>query len=241
MLEETTNDRTKFFVFGFVMSLALHAACGVPFLMSDWDSRSDEPEPLVIELQGIVADTQVEHQTMQAIKGDAEKRDEKEADKPPQQAVPPQDAPDVPPQETVEPEKQVQPPQQASSSSSSSTAASEAGDASPNTIVGKQVQQNAQTIQAKQDENERIRDYVRRLGKKVQSSLPAEKRRASVTISFEIQSDGQVRRGTLKIVQSSGQPALDESASNTVLANSPFTPPPRAITVQMTVDFDRRR
>jgi protein TonB len=234
------NERSKFLLFGLVTSLALHAACAAPLLMSDWVSPPDEPEPLVIDLQGIVADTQIQHQTMQAMKG-GEKQEEREADKPPQQAVTPQDAPDVPHQETIEPETEARPPSPVSSPSSSSATSSEAGDASPHTVVGTQAQQNAQTIKAKQDENDRVRDYVRKLGKKIQSSLPAEKRRASVTISFAIQGDGQLRLDSLRVVQTSGQPALDESALATVRAGAPFASPPREIAVQMIVDFDRKR
>lgn len=106
-------------------------------------------------------------------------------------------------------------------------AAVKSGGAGASNVTGAQVQQNAQTIKAKQDETSRIRDYVKLLGKKIQANLPDEERSATVVVSFAILSDGQIRQEALKFVESSGRPRLDASALKTIRASAPFAPPPR--------------
>jgi periplasmic protein TonB len=88
---------------------------------------------------------------------------------------------------------------------------------------------------------------VKLLSKKVQANLvyPDEARQAGLhgtaTVSFAILRTGQIRPETLKVVVSSGQPKLDESALKTIRASIPFDPAPKEMTVAVAVDFGRKR
>lgn len=85
-------------------------------------------------------------------------------------------------------------------------------------------------------------NYAKALAKKVRGNLvyPDEGRRSTAIVSFTIMADGKIRDDTLKIVESSGQAKLDASALKTIRASVPFDPPPKEITIAITIDFARK-
>jgi len=114
--------------------------------------------------------------------------------------------------------------------------------------MGAEERQKAQIIRQDPEEDiNLLKGYVKRLTKKVQANLiyPEEGRQAGLhgaaTVSFTILGSGQIRPETLKIVASSGQPKLDASALKTVRSSAPFDPPPKEMTVAISVSFGRKR
>jgi protein TonB len=200
---------------GFAISLALHAAIGAPFAMYSLASPPDEPPTIVIDLQGVIANVQADQKVLEQIKGALEQETVEEQIETNETTVsmPP------PPDDAVEPKPGID----------------------LNDVAGVEQRQEARTIRTKQEQRDRFAEYVKLLSKKVRANLvhPKSGRRASAFVSFTILSSGQIRLDTLKIVQSSGQPALDASALQTIRASAPFDPPPEEATVTISVDFDR--
>jgi periplasmic protein TonB len=102
--------------------------------------------------------------------------------------------------------------------------------------------QTAETIkQDRKQEDDRRREYVKKLTSKVKNGLvyPDNDRRAegSPKVSFTVLQNGQIRPDSLKVVISSGKPKLDASALKTIRSIAPFDPPPREMTVTFTVDY----
>jgi periplasmic protein TonB len=62
-------------------------------------------------------------------------------------------------------------------------------------------------------------------------------KRSSAVVAFTVLADGQIRQESLKVIASSGQSKLDQTAVKTVRTSVPFEPPPKEITVALTVDF----
>jgi len=246
MPEKSTSRRSRFTIWhGVAASLLLHAAPAAPFVWYGLATPPDNAPPLMVELQGTIADNQTEEKVQQEIRGAAAEQDKPERTKPAQappseaaekQPVDHQDAPPPPaPQPT---EQKPQPP-----------AAAKSAGTGANTITGAVERQIAQTIiqPDRPTEIELLREYVKLLSRKVQDHLvyPDDSRRAALqgtaTVSFAILPSGQVRPETLKIVTSSGQPQLDASALKTIRASIPFDPAPKEMTVIIAVDFGRKR
>lgn len=55
---------------GLIASLAIHAAIASPFVLRGWMQPPDEPEALVMELQGVSAATQSEDKVVLETKGE---------------------------------------------------------------------------------------------------------------------------------------------------------------------------
>jgi periplasmic protein TonB len=216
---------------GYAASLFLHAALALPFVMSRL-APDDELPTLVIELQGVVSDAQAEEKVAQQIPEQSTQQQQP----PPQEAQPPQPA--LPPQAETGPELPPMQPQLASPSVEPGIRQ----DQPP------EEQQKAQILRKDRDlEADLLREYVKRLSKKIQSNLvyPDEGRRAgwqgNVTVSFTLAQDGQIKSGTLTIVAGSGQPKLDASALATARACAPFEPPPREMTIRLVVGYGRKK
>ncbi len=89
---KTMARKFKFTMYhGVALSLCLHAAVVAPFVVHLLDRQQDEIEPLVIEVQGLVADDQSEEKTLQETKAEATP-----VAKPP--PLPPETPPPPPPQ-----------------------------------------------------------------------------------------------------------------------------------------------
>jgi protein TonB len=266
--------RSKFTIYhAFAVSLVLHAALSTPFVLHALASPPDDDDPtLVIELQGVTADTQNDQKVLQEIKGAASQQEADTAkpaettpksvatstDEQPQTVAddgtlpPPASPAETPPsptekkmdEETLPPPT---PPVPTAETTPSPTEKKTGSEGAQNNVAGAVERQNAQKIAADRDEEaDRLRDYVKVLVKKVQANLvyPDQGRRAGLhgtaTVSFTILSTGQIRQETLKIVESSGQPDLDASALKTIHASVPFAPPPQEITVAIAVGFGRK-
>lgn len=224
------KPRPRFTIYhGYALSLVLHSALILPLVLYGLIPQpDDEPSKLVVVFQGVVAEHQseqkIQRETVEALRPD-EANEVK-----PQQAANPAPPEDVPP-EVPETERALPPP----------PAPVTAQAANPSPTPDATAQREAQTIDAKQDETDRLRDYVRLLGKSIQGRLAEEGRRATVAVSFAIAEDGHVRPDTLKVIKSSGETRLDLAALRAIRTSSPFAPPPRAMTVTIDVSFDRSR
>ncbi len=235
------NRTLKFTIWhGIAVSLVLHSAFAVPFIVQDLMPLPDEPPLLVIDLQGVVADNQTEQKVMKQVKGVAPQQEAQTAEP----TAPPLPPPDNPPKDVEEngdtPAPPPPTPAQAQPTPDATPQSSVAGSAN---IKGAEEKQIAQTIRDRETEQERINAYVKLLSKKVRANLvyPDEGRPAAAMVSFTILSNGQIRPDSLKIAKSSGQPVLDTSALNTIRASVPFDPPPHEITIAINVDFPRKR
>ena len=244
MPETNTRRRSRFTIWhGVAASLLIHAAPTAPFVWYTLATPPDEPPPLVVELQGVIADSQAEQKVQREIKGAAEQNKPEPAKPAPAPLAETAEEHPIDDQDAAQPPPAPQPkelkPQSAADAESAGTGA--------NTITGAEQRQIARTIQSDpQIEIEQLREYVKLLSKKVQAHLvyPDDGRQArlegTATVSFAILRSGQIRPESLKIVTSSGQRRLDESALKTIRASIPFDPAPREMTVVIAVDFGRK-
>jgi protein TonB len=223
------NRALKFTIWhGMAVSLALHSAVALPFVVNSLTPPPDDAEMLVVELEGEISDTQVEEKVAQAP-----------PDQPQPQPTPPQEEPPPEPQEDEgskppEPQPQISAPQPP---------------APPQVhqVQDPDEQQKAQILKAERDlEADRLRKYIKRLTKKVQAHLvyPSEGRGAGLhgnaRVSFTLAPSGQIKPGTLAIAESSGQSKLDASALATVRASAPFEPPPSEMNVAFVVGYGKK-
>ncbi|MFG1400399.1 TonB family protein [Xanthobacter sediminis] len=242
---------------GFALSLALHGAVLLPFTLTLEQESPPQPELLVLELHGIVADTQNEQQVQQQARGSESQhaRDAAEPQPAPEAMQPPApEQPETPatpdgtqaaPLPSAAAPEQVM--QQSAPTESATPATERAGDAGAANIVGSAEVRQAQSLAIEQNQAERLRRYVQALTKKVQESLvyPAAGRheglKGTARVAFALGTDGTLQAGSLRIAESSGQSLLDENALKTVAASAPFGTPPRPISVTIAVTYGRRK
>lgn len=226
---------------GLIASLAIHAAIASPFVLRGWMQPPDEPESLVLELQGVNATTQSEEKVVQETKGE-ETQDRKEAMKP--QDTPPPQPPTEQKEVPVEQQAEREAPAEAvTTAAQQQPVEAKSGQPGANNVVGATERQQAQTIQRPVTEAQLIQAYVKLLSKKVHANLvyPDDARDAQLegvpVVSCTILADGRLRPETLKIRTSSGKPKLDAAALKTVAASAPFDPPPREMTIAIDVRY----
>lgn len=240
-----------------IVSLALHGALVLPFVVPPSEPPEDPPV-LVVELIGVEAPIQSEEKIQQQTKGEETPQQAQAAapQTPPtpktQQQTPAAEEPreevsesgtqqqEPPPQ--FEQKPQEAPPQQQPSPPTPESA----GDTGRANIEGVAEQKKAQTIATEQvDERERLRNYLKTLTKKVQENLlypeagRKEGLKGTASVGFTVQADGSIAPGTLRIAASSGQPQLDASAMKTVETSAPFAAPPRPITIAISVVYGK--
>lgn len=237
--DRTVTTKTPRFTIGhgYAVSVALHALLLLPFVHG-LVMVSDDAPILVVDLQGLEADTQVDARASADAAAAPTPPSEtalQAAETPP---VPPPPEPPPDPPEDVVTEPEPPPPQGPLTPPTPEIAAD-------NGQVRSAEGQQAQTIRRNRDETQRLDAYVKLLSKKIRSNLmyPEDGRRAGLqgrpTVSFTVAPDGTIRPDTLKITESSGQPKLDASALKTIRSVVPFPPPPREIAVTLVVDFGR--
>lgn len=226
---------------GLAASLALHVALGLPFALYALTPAPEEPPTLVVELQGVVTDSQSEQKVQQETAGAAQQ------DAAAAQPAPPAASNDPPAEAETEEKQAATPPAPAEPRPATPASEMKSGSGGSVNVAGADEQQNAQTIRT--EPALRISDfraYVKVLTKRIEAKLvyPEEGRRAgwrgAATVSFTLLPTGQIRPESLKIIASSGQPKLDESALQTVRASVPFEPPPQEMTVAIAVAFGRK-
>ena len=224
----------------FAASLILHAGLVILLALHGRVREPDEQPVLVIELQGLTADSQAEQKVREESRGEASQNQSEMAratEASPAKAESPDNRPAG---ETTPAEGETGSPSQA-------MPAAEPVLASPgaDNVKGVKEYQAAQRLD-REVEVDRLREYLKLLTKKIQTHLvyPEEGRRSGMqgiaTVSFAILRTGQIRPESLKIVASSGQPKLDTSALKTILVSVPFDPPPREMTVAIAVAFGRK-
>jgi protein TonB len=113
-------------------------------------------------------------------------------------------------------------------------------------IRGAEQQQEAHRLRPRvENPVDPLRAYVKTLTKRLEAKLvyPEAGRQAGLhgwpTVTFTILADGALDPNSLKLVSSSGSPKLDQSALETVRASAPFAPPPREITLKLTLIYGR--
>lgn len=220
---------------GFAASLVVHSALALPFLMHRLESPPQDPSPLVIELQGVVANVQTEQKTIQDMKGAAQQKDIPEA------------TPAIPPAEENPKDIEQKTDQSAEERPSEAEPLTQTAPLTPGAAnaAGAEVKQAAQIIADRDADADRVREYVKTLHKKVYANFDSKEGRKTglwgdATVSFTIVTGGQIRAETLKIVASSGRPKLDENVLAAVRASTPFESPPREMTLTIVVGFGRK-
>jgi len=248
--------RSRFTIYhGLAVSLVIHAAIAIPFLLRRLEPPPPDSSLLSVELDGFVSDTQTAKQVMEETKGEV-KQDEQQAVKPvekvetPPEEVPPEPVPEkmepVPKQEVVkDPTEDTLPAPPPPVTQPEMQNAVKSADAGAQDIKGQKEQQDAQTLKKQRDEEiDRLKAYVRSLSKKVQDHLvyPDGGHRAQGTtmVAFTITASGLVKPESIKVVESSGKPQLDEGAIKTIRASSPFEAPPKEVTVAIAVAFGKK-
>lgn len=192
---------------GLAASIAIHSALGLPVFLYALAPPPEEPPALVVELQGLVAETQTEEKVLQETKGQpkADAAKPAETPPPPPEAEPPPPQPEAetpqlsedatpqpkvaqppPPQPQPQP-REAEPPQPKEAQSpppQPKAAATEINSTAPGSanVKGDEEVEKAQTIKLSEEEIDRLKKYVKGLTKRVQSNLryPDEGRRAGL-------------------------------------------------------------
>ncbi|WOJ89980.1 energy transducer TonB [Methylocapsa polymorpha] len=233
---------------GFAASFALHGAI---LLIAAWVAAS-APKTLVVVFEGMEADYQVD-----------EKLKEQSSGSPGSSAVTPQQQTlvqagenrqtDATSNEAEENSNTDTTPNEAEpipSAGQPQAAPTNAAPSSPGSleVSGDDQRQDARKIRPRVENRiDPLQAYAKLLTKKVQSELvyPEAGRQAGLqgaaVVSFTILPDGALSPGSLRIVSSSGEAKLDESALKTIRACAPFDPPPHKITLKITIKYGRRR
>jgi periplasmic protein TonB len=208
-------------------------------------SAPDDDPTLVIDLNGVIADTQAEQKVVEETKGEVTPQATPTAAT--AQAVASAEQPMAAEAESPAPAQSMQALTPPRPETKSADARANSADAGANNVRGAIEQQNPQTIKADHEtEADPFQAYVKLLAKKIEANLvyPDAGREAGLqgtaVVSFTILGNGQIRPETLKVIDSSGQPKLDASALKTIRACVPFAPPPRETTVAIAVGFGRK-
>ncbi len=235
------------FAVGLGVSVLLHAALVLPWLMNDWaPAQSQKRDQLVIDLLGLVSNRQVEQQQAgqpeppepprervaapaPALAKPAVKKETRERSPVLRQTAP----------SPVQVERPVQEPVQVSPEPTVAAVQPPANGAEEDRVQ--------QTVRARSADPDAIRKYLAGLKKAIQSKLvyPAEAREAGYVgapmIRFTLTESGEILPGSLAVQKSSGYPMLDESAMRAALAGAPFDRSPRQMEVAIAVAFARER
>lgn len=229
---------------GIAVSLILHSGLALPFVLHISPPPPDQTPLLVMDLQGLIADTQTDQKVMQEIKGEAVKQAEQEPPQEKQPAEEPTPAAPLPPTDPPPPvaedgDRPALPPPAIAKASSPKPS----HDADANNVKGAEVRQDAQRLRAPETERDLTNAYAILLNKKVQANkvYPENGRSGSARVAFTIMISGDLRPGSLRIAESSGQAVLDASALKTIRASAPFDPPPRELNLAIVVVFPEKR
>ena len=220
----------------FALSLAVHAAIILPLALEMRAVEPDEDETLVVDLTGVTADDQSEERVTEQTAGSTASQatsaqdtrvaqaGERQTDQTPMEAGP-----------TI-----------AASPQKATAAKAAVGSPGSVNIRGAEQQQEAHRLRPRvENPVDPFRAYVKTLTKRLEAKLvyPEAGRQAGLhgwpTVAFTILADGALDAHSLKLVSSSGSPKLDQSALDTVRASAPFSPPPREITLKLTLIYGR--
>lgn len=212
-------------------SLAIHVAV---LLIAAWTLAPvfDEAETLIVEYSGPEANEQSEATSREQTGGSPGAR----ADNP--QPRPAAQAEENLPSDAAMRDAKPLPATEQSPTTPAKTAPG------PLEVTGADQRQEARRIRPRpESQPDPLREYAKLLTKKVMSRLvyPEAGRRAGLrgdaAVTFTIRPDGALRPDSLRVVSSSGEAKLDESALQTIRASAPFDPPQREITLKITVKY----
>ncbi len=226
-------------IHAFAASLALHGLIVAPFALQWSAPPEDDDEVLVLDLTGMETDEQIDEKLKERTQGipgsDSASRQEKKT------AEASESSPVDAAQGNASPKMAG-----AASSQPAASASAAAGSPGPLDAKGIEQEQESRRIARRVEiQIDPLQAYAKALTKKVQLKLvyPEAGRRAgwrgSPVVAFTILADGAIAEGSLKIVTSSGQSKLDESALRTIRACAPFAPPPRVIELKISVTYGR--
>ena len=103
-----------------------------------------------------------------------------------------------------------------------------------------------QTITHEQVDINQLKKYLAKLKRQFQSHIiyPKEAKErgysGNPTISFSVDSDGNVNKSSIVIIKSSGYPLLDNNAIDAVMASVPFEKPYKPLNVSVQVSFSTK-
>jgi len=223
----------------FVISLVLHLAV-FGMLLLPKRAVVSRPQPMVIELVGIVSDTQSVKKDVAQTAAQPAKNLPPPPEPPPQAEPPPAKPVEQPVQRTVER------PHMAEKAKPLPPARTLPKPGSTQNVAGAKERDEARRLTQEELDRAYLQQYVTLLSRRIDANLvyPNEARQAGLegtaTVSFAIQADGQIGPDSLHIAVSSGQPILDAGALNTVRSSVPFDPPPHPITVSIAIVFRRK-
>ncbi|MDB5657262.1 MAG: TonB family protein [Tardiphaga sp.] len=221
---------------GLAVSLAVHLAFVLPFVVVGAPLPPEEPPQITLDFQGEAADFQSEQKVMEQTKGTEQQETKKEQTAQPEPAVPP--PPDEPPKPVAEDGDTLLPPAPAEPV----PVASENGTGA-NNIKGTNEQMEAKRLRDLETEKERINAYIKLLSKKVRANTgrldngPT----TSALVAFTVLASGEIRPGSLRIAESTGQTVRDAIALKTVQSSAPFGPAPRELNLSIMIDFGKLR
>ncbi len=236
------NRKLRFTIYhGIAVSLGLHSALALPFVLRAMVPPPEANDSLVMELQGTISDTQMEEKVQketagqpqqEEVKPEEKKQEEtrqedidKPVDAPAERSAQEQPTPDKD-AERQEPTPEVAKPVQQQMQSVNTDA---------NDIAGGEQRQKAQKL-ADQDETARLRAYAVKMSKKLRAHIlyPEGARQAGLKgdakVSVVILQNGNIRLDSLKVVVSTGKPILDAAALKAVRSSAPFDSPPKEMT-----------
>lgn len=221
----------------FAVSLAIHGAILVTLAMEMRAAEPEADETLVVDLNGVEAEDQSEEKLTEQTAGSTASQAAAAQDTRVAQAGENRRNDETPTE--AGPAAAAQP-------AKASPAKAAAGSPGSVNIQGAEQQQVAHRLRPRvENPVDPLGAYVKTLTKRVEKKLvyPEFGRQAGLhgwpTVAFTILQDGALRADLLKLVSSSGSPKLDEAALETIRAVAPFDPPPREITLKITVKYGR--
>jgi periplasmic protein TonB len=222
---------------GIGLSLLLHAALTLPWLLGDWfEPPAPQRNQLVMDLFGMVSERQIEQKQAGARPDEPSRVRHEQA---PAKPMPRPTAPENPLHQADSPVQVAQVPEQVG-------APPPPVPANVPTAVGSAQQEQAQqTIQPRDtSQADAMRKYIAVLTKLISAKLvyPAQVRELHYTgtpvVRFTLMPSGEILPGSLAIERSSGHAALDDNALQAARSSTPLPPPPRQMSVVTGLSFN---
>ena len=121
-----------------------------------------------------------------------------------------------------------------------------AATAAAESTPGADADRQAHALAREKADAAKLEAYVKGLTQRVQRNLlyPAAGRKTGLKgtarVAFTLGLDGRILPGSLRIAESSGQEALDDSALRTIRESAPFDAPPQSMMIVISLNYGRR-
>ncbi|WP_221795663.1 TonB family protein [Oceanobacter mangrovi] len=241
---------------GALASLSLHALVAMPWWLNlqAEESKDEQKQLLVIELDGLESLIQQQQQQLGAKPEVSQQASEANPTPPPVAATPavvaeaepvteaPLQAESPVKVEQKPPEPKPVPPTQPQLAQAAPT--QQQPEQQP-TDAGQKQQQVEQALKQPELSKSALQRYLALLKQSIQGNLeyPEDARRYRQTgtpvVSFRLQDNGQLEPGSLHLARSSGFPQLDQRALAAANASAPFDRPPKGMQVAIAISFAR--